>query len=279
MLYLCATPIGNLEDITMRVLRVLKEVDLIAAEDTRQTLKLLNHYEIKTPMTSYHEHNKAQKGKYLLELLQEGKNIALVTDAGTPAISDPGEDLAREAYQAGIGVTSLPGPSAVITAMTLCGFSTRQFTFQGFLPLKNKERQPILEFLQRTTYATVFYEAPHRLEKTLTYFCENLRKDRRIALCKELTKKHESVRIFTLEEAWNEVKENPPRGEYVLVLEGETEENIRQGERAFWEKWTIPEHMDYYLEQDMKKNDAMRQVAKDRNIRKNQVYQALLEEG
>ena len=201
-LYLCATPIGNLEDITLRVLRTLKEVDLIAAEDTRQTIKLLNHFDIKTPLTSYHEHNKFQKTGVLVNELLAGKNIAVVTDAGTPAISDPGAELALAAYEAGIPVTSLPGASAVITALTLGGLPTRRFAFEGFLPMDKKERARVLKCLKNTTYTTVFYEAPHRLTKTLQTIAEVLPGTRKIAVCKELTKRHEKVMQCTLEEAW-----------------------------------------------------------------------------
>ena len=211
MLYLCATPIGNLEDVTLRVLRILKEADVVAAEDTRQSIKLLNHYEIKTPLVSYHEHNKYEKTPVLVQRMLKGETIALVTDAGTPAISDPGEDLVRACYEAGIPVTSLPGPAAVITALTLSGMPARRVTFEGFLPVDKKERKEVLDRLAKTTCTTIFYEAPHRLKKTLALFCELLGENHRIAICKELTKKHETALHFTLGEAVAYYEANEPR--------------------------------------------------------------------
>ena len=218
-LYLCATPIGNLEDITFRVLRTLKEVDLIAAEDTRNTIKLLNHFEIKTPMTSYHEYNKVDKAAYLVSKLSEGTNIALVTDAGTPGISDPGEEIVRQAYAAGIPVTSLPGACACVTALTLSGLSTRRFAFEAFLPPDKKERAAILESLKTETRTVILYEAPHHLLATLEQLYRTLG-DRRITLCRELTKLHEEIWKTTLGEAQAHYAANEPRGEYVLVMAG-----------------------------------------------------------
>ena len=260
-LYLCATPIGNLEDITLRVLRTLKEVDLIAAEDTRQTIKLLNHFDIKTPLTSYHEHNKFQKTGVLVNELLAGKDIAVVTDAGTPAISDPGAELALAAYEAGIPVTSLPGASAVITALTLGGLSTRQFAFEGFLPMDKKERARALERLKNTTYTTVFYEAPHRLVKTLQAVAEV---------------RHERVMQCTLEEACSYYEKNEPKGEFVFVVEGADIEELESREHQKWEQVPIKEHMQNYLAQGMERKEAMKAVAKDRGMTKNQVYKELM---
>ena len=275
MLYLCATPIGNLEDITYRVLRILKEVDLIAAEDTRNSIKLLNHFEIKTPMTSYHEYNKYEKGRYLIEQMQEGKNIALITDAGTPGISDPGEELVALCYEAGIPVTSLPGPAACITALTISGLPTRRFAFEAFLPSDKKERAVILEELKRETRTIILYEAPHRLVKTLEELSENLG-DRKISLCRELTKKHETVFRGSLSEAVFWYKENPPKGECVMVLEGRSREEMEQEARQQWEDMPLEAHMEHYMSQGIDKKEAMKLVAKDRGISKRDVYQALL---
>ena len=274
-LYLCATPIGNLEDITFRVIRTLQEVDLIAAEDTRNSIKLLNHFEIKTPMTSYHEYNKIEKGKKLVEKLQEGTNIALITDAGTPGISDPGEELVKMCYEAGIEVTSLPGPAACITALTLSGLPTRRFAFEAFLPSDKKERQAVLKELVDETRTIIMYEAPHRLLKTLQELLENLG-NRKITVCRELTKKHETAFVTTLEEAVSYYEENEPKGECVLVLEGRSREELRQEEVAKWEEMSIEEHMDYYLKQGIQKKDAMKMVAKDRGVSKRDIYQNLL---
>ena len=277
-LYLCATPIGNLEDITLRVLRTLQEVDLIAAEDTRNSIKLLNHFDIKTPMTSYHEFNKIEKAHQLVEKMQSGTNIALITDAGTPAISDPGEDLARACYEAGIQVTSLPGPAAVITALTLSGMKARRFTFEGFLPADKKERESVLARLADTTCTTVFYEAPHRLLKTLEVLEGVVGGQRKIAVCKELTKKHEKALHFTMEEALAFYTENPPRGEFVLVLDGADEEKLREERQDQWKEIPLTEHMQQYLDQGMDKKSAMKQVAKDRGVSKRDVYNALLKD-
>lgn len=275
-LYLCATPIGNLEDITLRVLRILREADLIAAEDTRQTMKLLNHFEIKTPIVSYHEHNKYQKTPVLVRELLEGKNIALVTDAGTPAISDPGAELALAAYETGMEVTSLPGASAVITALTLSGLNTRSFAFEGFLPQEKKERARVLERLKTSTYTTVFYEAPHRLIKTLELVAQVVSPTRKIAVCRELTKRHETVLQCSLDEAVQYFHENEPRGEFVFVLEGADAAVLEQQEQKKWENISLEEHMERYLSQGMDRKEAMRVVAKDRGMTKNQVYKELL---
>jgi len=274
-LYLCATPIGNLEDMTYRVVRTLGEVDLIAAEDTRNSIKLLNHFEIKTPMTSYHEYNKIEKGKKLVEQLQAGKNIALITDAGTPGISDPGEELVKMCYEAGIEVTSLPGASACITALTLSGLSTRRFAFEAFLPTDKKEKQAVLKELETETRTIILYEAPHRLVRTLQELLDNLG-NRRITICRELTKRYETAFATTLEEAFSFYEFNEPKGECVLVIEGKSREELRQEEVAKWEEMSLEEHMEYYMSQNIARKDAMKLVARDRGIGKRDVYQQLL---
>lgn len=275
-LYLCATPIGNLEDMTFRVIRMLKEVDLIAAEDTRNSIKLLNHFEIQTPMTSYHEYNKYEKGRKLVEKLQDGMNIALITDAGTPGISDPGEELVKMCYEAGISVTSLPGAAACITALTLSGLSTRRFAFEAFLPTDKKEKELVLQEIERETRTIIMYEAPHRLLKTLKMLSERLGKERRITVCRELTKRHETAFATTLEEACAYYNEQPPKGECVLVIEGRSREQIAQEEKAQWEEMSIEEHMEHYLSQGIDKKEAMKKVAKDRGVPKRDIYNALI---
>lgn len=275
-LYLCATPIGNLEDITLRVLKTLKEVDLIAAEDTRHSRKLLNHYEIKTPMTSYHEHNKVEKAKHLVERLVDGKHIALITDAGTPAISDPGEELVRQAYASGIEVTSLPGPCALITGLTLSGLSTGRFSFEAFLPYDKRERARILEGLTDDTRTLILYEAPHRLQRTLKEFYRALG-NRRITIVRELTKIHETIWRTSLLEAIASYESMEPRGEYVLIIEGKSYKELEIERQSSWEENTISEHMKIYLDKGIDKKEAMRIVAKDRGISKREVYQALLD--
>ena len=275
-LYLCATPIGNLEDMTFRVIRTLKEVDLIAAEDTRNSIKLLNHFEIQTPMTSYHEYNKYEKGRKLVEKLQDGMNIALITDAGTPGISDPGEELVKMCYEAGILVTSLPGAAACITALTLSGLSTRRFAFEAFLPTDKKEKELVLQEIERETRTIIMYEAPHRLLKTLKMLSERLGKERRITVCRELTKRHETAFATTLEEACAYYNEQPPKGECVLVIEGRSREQIAQEEKAQWEEMSIEEHMEHYLSQGIDKKEAMKKVAKDRGVSKRDIYNALI---
>ena len=274
-LYLCATPIGNLEDITYRVLRTLKEVDLIAAEDTRNSIKLLNHFDIHTPMTSYHEYNKIEKAEVLIRKMQEGMNIALITDAGTPGISDPGEDLVRMCYEAGIEVTSLPGAAACITALTLSGLPTRRFAFEAFLPSDKKDRQAVLAELVDETRTIILYEAPHRLLKTLNELLEVLG-NRKMTLCRELTKKHETAFVSTIEDILKFYETQEPKGECVLVIEGKSRAELVKEERAKWEEMTIEEHMDVYLQQGMDKKEAMKAVAKDRGVSKRDIYQALL---
>ena len=275
-LYLCATPIGNLEDMTLRVLRVLKEVDIIAAEDTRNSIKLLNHFDIHTPMTSYHEFNKIEKAHQLVHQLLEGKNIALITDAGTPGISDPGEELVKIAYEAGVKVTSLPGASAVVTALTLSGLSTRRFAFEAFLPKDKKLRKAVLEEMNRETRTIVMYEAPHHLKATLKELLGALG-DRKITLCRELTKKFEEADRTSLSEAIAYYEEHDPRGEYVLVIEGRDRKELEQEEQQAWESMSLEEHMKLYEDQGIEHKEAMKRVAKDRGLSKRDVYKQLLE--
>lgn len=274
-LYLCATPIGNLNDMTPRVRETLEAVDIIAAEDTRNSIKLLNHFEIKTPMTSYHEYNKIEKAKYLIEQMQAGKNIALITDAGTPAISDPGEVLVAMCHESGIEVTSLPGPAACITALTLSGLSTRRFCFEGFLPSDKKDKKDILEDLKKESRTIILYEAPHHLVRTLTELYETLG-NRRITLCRELTKRFETILPTTLEGALEMYKEEEPRGEYVLVLEGKSLEEFKKEQEQDWQNMPIEAHMDIYEQKGIDRKEAMKLVAKDRGISKREVYQYLL---
>ncbi|MBQ9123644.1 MAG: 16S rRNA (cytidine(1402)-2'-O)-methyltransferase [Lachnospiraceae bacterium] len=273
-LFLCATPIGNLKDMTPRVVETLGQVDVIAAEDTRNSIKLLNHFEIKTPMTSYHEYNKVEKAKQLVGQLQAGKNIALITDAGTPAISDPGEVLVQMCHEAGVQVTSLPGPAACITALTLSGLSTRRFCFEGFLPSEKKEKLEILEELKEETRTMILYEAPHHLVRTLEELYQTLG-NRRITLCRELTKKFETVIPTTLEAALAMYEEEQPRGEYVLVLEGKSLQEKKKEQIASWETMSIEEHMEHYTSQGIDEKNAMKQVAKDRGVSKRDIYSYL----
>lgn len=274
-LFLCATPIGNLSDMTPRVRETLETVDLIAAEDTRNSIKLLNHFEIKTPMTSYHEYNKVEKAKYLIEQMHAGKNIALITDAGTPAISDPGEVLVAMCHEAGIVVTSLPGPAACITALTLSGLSTRRFCFEGFLPSDKKEKKDILEDLKKESRTIILYEAPHHLVRTLQELYDTLG-NRRITLCRELTKRFETVLPTTLEAALSMYQTEEPRGEYVLVLEGKSLQEFKKEQEADWQSISIEEHMAIYEQKGVDHKEAMKLVAKDRGISKRDVYQYLL---
>lgn len=273
-LFLCATPIGNLGDMTPRVVDTLRQADVIAAEDTRNSIKLLNHFDIHTPMTSYHEYNKVEKAKQLVGQLLAGQNIALITDAGTPAISDPGEVLVKMCQENGIPVTSLPGPSACITALTLSGLSTRRFCFEGFLPSEKKEKRLILEELSQESRTIVLYEAPHRLVRTLEELLSALG-NRRITLCRELTKRFETVIPTTLQEALQRYQEEEPKGEFVLVLEGKSLQEKRQEEIASWEEMSIEEHMAYYEAQGMDQKSAMKAVAKDRGVGKREIYQKL----
>ena len=274
-LFLCATPIGNLEDITYRVVRTLKEVDLIGAEDTRNSIKLLNHFDIKTPMTSYHDFNKYDKAKVLVQDMLQGKNIALITDAGTPGISDPGEELVRQCYEAGIEVTSLPGAAACITALTMSGQKTRRFVFEAFLPKDKKEKQQVLESLKNEVRTTIIYEAPHRLVKTLKEL-EKTIGNRPLTICRELTKKYEEAFQTTISEAIEYYDSKEPKGEYVLVIAGKPMEEIQAEKREQWELMTIEEHVQFYMNQDMDKKTAMKMVAKDRGVSKRDIYNELI---
>lgn len=273
-LYLCATPIGNLGDMTPRVVETLHMVDVIAAEDTRNSIKLLNHFDIHTPMTSYHEYNKVEKARQLVGQLLAGQNIALITDAGTPAISDPGEVLVRMCQEQGIAVTSLPGPAACITALTLSGLPARRFCFEGFLPADKKEKAAVLQELSEESRTIILYEAPHHLVRTLEELYQALGQ-RRITLCRELTKRFETVMPTTLEAALEYYRQEEPRGEYVLVLEGKSLEQKRQEDIAAWENMSIEEHMEHYLQRGLDQKAAMKQVAKDRGVAKREIYQHL----
>lgn len=275
ILYLCATPIGNLEDMTYRCVRILKEVDLIAAEDTRNSIKLLNHFEIDTPMTSYHEFNKIEKAHTLLAALKDGKNIAVITDAGTPGISDPGEELVAMCYEEDIEVNAVPGAAACITAVTSSGQACRRFSFEAFLPKDKKERARVLAEMQQETRTMIVYEAPHHLRATLQELYQALG-DRSITLCRELTKRYEEKKKMTLAQAVDYYRENDPRGEYVLVIAGKSKDEVMQEEQSRWEDLSIEEHMQIYLDQDYSKKDAMKAVAKDRGVSKRDIYQALL---
>ena len=275
-LFFCATPIGNLDDITLRVLETLKRADLIAAEDTRHTLKLLNHFGIKTPMTSYHEFNRIDKARYLVEQLRQGVNIALVTDAGTPGISDPGEELVRQCYEAGIEVTSLPGPAACISALTLSGLPTRRFCFEAFLPADKRERQWIIEELKSETRTIVVYEAPHHLVRTLEELSEALGAQRRIAICRELTKKYEEAYRTTFAGALERYETEEPKGECVIVIEGRSIGELKEERQRSWDEMSLEEHMDIYVNQGIDRKEAMKLVARDRGMKKREVYRALL---
>lgn len=277
ILYLCATPIGNLEDMTFRVIHTLKEVDLIAAEDTRHSIKLLNHFQIKTKMTSYHEYNRVEKARILVKQLLEGKNIALITDAGTPGISDPGEELVRQCHEAGITVTALPGACALINALIISGQPTRRFCFEAFLPSEKKERKEILERLQEETRTMVIYEAPHRLIKTLEELIEILG-DRPMTLCRELTKRHESIMKSSIAEILKYHRENPPKGECVLIIEGKSFQELREETQEEFRKIPLMDHMAKYMDQGYSKKEAMKFVAKDRGVGKREIYQQLLNE-
>lgn len=274
-LYVCATPIGNLEDITVRVINTLKDVELIAAEDTRHTLKLLNHFGINTPMTSYHEHNKIEKARKLVEKLLEGSNIAIVTDAGTPAISDPGEELVKQAVAAGIRVTSLPGACACITALTMSALPTRRFVFEAFLPSDKKERKAVLSKLETETRTTIIYEAPHHLKKTLAQLKEALG-NRPLTLCREITKKHEECIYTDIEGAILLYETEEPRGEYVLVLGGRDEEELDDIKKQAYLDMTVDEHMNMYTSKGIERKEAMKLVAKDRGVSKRDIYKELL---
>lgn len=276
-LYLCATPIGNLEDMTFRCIRVLKEADIIAAEDTRNSIKLLNHFEIKTPMTSYHEFNKVEKARVLVEKMLKGETVALITDAGTPGISDPGEELVRQCIEAGIKVTPVPGAAACINALIMSGMPTRRFCFEAFLPSDKKEKADVLEQLKAEQRTIIIYEAPHRLLRTLTELESALGGMRKIAVCKELTKRHETVYRDTISGALGYYTANEPKGEYVLVIEGRSPKELLEEKRAAWDDMSIEEHFNMYVSQGMDKKDAMKLVAKDRGVSKRDIYNALLD--
>ncbi len=270
-LYLCATPIGNLSDVSARLIETLNNADLIAAEDTRVTIKLLNHFNIKKPLTSYHEHNKAEKGKYIISLLKEGKNIVLVSDAGTPAISDPGEDLVKLCIENDINITSVPGCVAAINALILSGFSTKRFSFEGFLSVNKRHRREHLESLKNDTHTLIFYEAPHKLVYTLEDMSEFFGKNRKIALARELTKLHEEVIRLTLGEASEKFREEKPRGEYVIIVEGKQDTDKVQ-EQYWWSDFTVREHVDEYIKKGMSSKDAIKAVALDRQTQKREIY-------
>lgn len=271
-LYLVTTPIGNLEDMTFRALRILKEVDYIACEDTRHTLKLLNHFEIHKRLESYHEHNKSEKGPQIIEDILGGKNVALVTDAGTPAISDPGEDLVRLCHERGAEVTSIPGAAALITGLILSGQDTRRFAFEGFLPHGKKERREILELLKKESRTIILYEAPHKLKGTLKDLAEAMG-DRPLTLTRELTKRFEEKQVTTLHQALAYYEEQEPRGEYVLILKGYGLEQLREDEQEGWIRMSLEDHLDHYIQKGLTQKDAIKQVAKDRNLPKRDVYQ------
>ena len=275
-LYIVATPIGNLEDMTMRAIRILKEVDIIAAEDTRNSIKLLNHFDIKTHMTSYHEYNKVEKAKELVDTLLAGRNIALITDAGTPAISDPGEELVRQALMANVTVTSLPGACAAITALTISGQPTRRFAFEAFLPADKKQRSRVLSELADETRTMIIYEAPHHLKKTLRDLREVLGGGRSLTIVKELTKVHEKSLKTTFDDALILYEEKEPKGEYVLVIDGKDYKEIEKEEISKWEEMSVSEHMDMYLSEGLDKKEAMKRVAKDRGVGKRDIYKELL---
>jgi len=278
-LYLCATPIGNLNDMTPRVVETLQMVDLIAAEDTRNSIKLLNHFEISTPMTSYHEHNKYEKADTLISKMLCGQNVALITDAGTPAISDPGEVLVQRCYEEGITVTSLPGCAACITALTLSGLSTRRFVFEGFLPYDKKEKNRVLESLKDEHRTIIMYEAPHRLVKTLNELASVFGNNRRLTLCRELTKKFEDIMPTCFLDVLEFYKSNEPRGEYVLVIEGRSIEEIKAEQESKWEEMSIEDHLQKYIDDGHDKKEAMKLVALDRGVSKRDIYQSLVNKG
>lgn len=272
ILYLCATPIGNLEDISIRAINTLKQVDIIAAEDTRHTLNLINHFEIKTPMISYHEHNKVTKGVQLIKYLLDGKNIALVTDAGTPGISDPGEDLVKLALENDIVVTSIPGACALINALIISGMSTRRFVFEGFIPTDKKEKKKVLERLIKETRTIIIYEAPHRLKLTLNELYNTLG-NRDIVIARELTKKYEQIKRCDLKQALDYYQTNEAKGEFVIIIEGANEKILETETILKWQSISIEEHMEIYKNMDRK--EAMKQVAKDRGMSKRDVYSYL----
>ena len=278
ILYLCATPIGNLEDMTYRAVRMLKEADLIAAEDTRNSIKLLNHFDIHTPMTSYHEFNKIQKAEELVEKLLEGKNIVLITDAGMPGISDPGQELVRMAHEAEVRVSVLPGATACVSALAVSGLNTQRFSFEAFLPKDKKKRRAVLEEMKSDTRTIVMYEAPHHLKSTLKELSDVLGEERRISLCRELTKVHEEIIRMTVGEALDYYETKEPKGEYVLVIQGADRESIEEENRRRFDYISVEEHVACYEEKGCSRKEAMKKAASDRGISKRDIYKALLSE-
>ena len=276
-LILCATPIGNLEDMSYRAVRTLQEADLIAAEDTRNSIKLLNHFDIHTPMISYHEYNKVTRGRELVERMLGGENVALITDAGTPGISDPGEDLAAACIEAGIPVSVVPGPAACISALIMSGLPTRRFAFEAFLPADKKERQTVLEEMKTETRTIVLYEAPHRLVKTLQELAGLLGGERRITVCRELTKKHESALRTTLENACAHYEQEPPKGECVLVIAGRDRSEMMLEDQLQWQSISIEDHVRMYEERGYSNKEALKLAAKDRGCSKRELYQYMVQ--
>jgi len=274
-LYLVATPIGNLQDITFRAVNTLKEVDVIAAEDTRQSIKLLNHFEIKKPLISYHEHNKNVKGNYLIEQLVAGKNIALVSDAGSPGISDPGEDLVKLAIENDIKVTMIPGPVAAMTGLVISGLPAGRFVFEGFLPMNKRTRQERLKQLKDETRTIIFYEAPHKLSYTLKDMY-NAWGDRRIALARELTKRYEEVIRCSISEAMEKYENVAPKGEFVVIIEGQDEKILMENEKDKYADISIEEHVQKYTDAGLTKKEAIKKVADDRGIIKRDVYNVVM---
>ena len=272
-LYLVATPIGNLADLSERAIKVLSEVDFIAAEDTRNSMRLLTHLGISKPMVSYFEHNKRERGEQIAARLESGESCALITDAGTPAISDPGEDMVALCAARGIPVTSVPGPVASITALTLSGLPTGRFTFEGFLSVNKAERRAHLSSLANETRTMLFHEAPHKLQATLDDFLRAFGEERRIAICRELTKAHEEILRLTIGEAVAYYKEQAPRGEYVLVVEGAKDAVSEK----FWDAMDVPSHVQHYIDGGMAKMDAIKQVARDRGVAKNEIYKQVVD--
>ncbi|MEW9094570.1 MAG: 16S rRNA (cytidine(1402)-2'-O)-methyltransferase [Clostridiaceae bacterium] len=270
-LYIVPTPIGNLKDITLRAIEVLNSVDIIAAEDTRQTLKLTNHYNIKKQLISYHQHNEYGKSNNLIEILQEGKEIALVSDAGTPGISDPGSVIIKKCIDNNIDFEVLPGATASITALVYSGMDTSKFMFLGFIPKSNKEKRELIEEIKERKETLIFYEAPHRLINTLEFLKENLG-ERRISLCRELTKLHEDIIRTTISNSLEYYKKNSPKGEYVLILEGKSQQEIEMEEKEKWQDLSIEEHIMMYMEEGLNKKEAIKSTAKDRRLSKSEVY-------
>ena len=277
MLFLCATPIGNLSDISKRVLDTLEGADIIAAEDTRNSIKLLNHFDIHTKMTSYHEYNKYDKADELIALMRSGQNVALITDAGTPGISDPGQVLVKKCHEEGIRVTSLPGACALITALTMSGIDTRRFVFEGFLPPDKKEREEVKQSLRDEVRTIIIYEAPHHLKKTIDELSDAFGEDRRAAFCRELTKKFEEVVHMTFGEAKEYYKEREPKGEYVIVIEGEEKQKAKDKDMDFWKEFTVAQHMDYYEKLGYDNKEAMKLTAKDRGVSKRDIYKEIID--